>query len=315
MNQNINNPLVSVPVITYNSSEYIIDGLESIKAQTYKNIELIISDDCSTDNTVELCRDWLENNKDYFVRVELVTTDKNTGVAGNCNRSVKACRGEWIRGLSGDDKFLPNTIQGYVDFINSHPEANICFAKLKFFGNDLKMVEHCYAQYNQNLYTKLRASLKEQQKFILNEMFIPGPGIMYKKRLWEEIGGFDEKYPFCEEDPFFNRILLAGNRIYFIDTELYQYNIRSDSLCRDMSVGLIRHTTDRYNYFKDERKYNLLKRGRIFEAWALSLDMRIYLNRLKHIRQPIRYKIERYLNPYYYYKRLKNRDYSRPQII
>ena len=112
MNQNINNPLVSVPVITYNSSEYIIDGLESIKAQTYKNIELIISDDCSTDNTVELCRDWLENNKDYFVRVELVTTDKNTGVAGNCNRSVKACRGEWIRGLSGDDKFLPNTIQG-----------------------------------------------------------------------------------------------------------------------------------------------------------------------------------------------------------
>lgn len=314
MTQNMNNPLVSVPVITYNSSAYIIEGLESIKAQTYKNIELIISDDCSTDNTVELCRDWLEKNKDCFVRVELITTDKNTGVAGNCNRSVKACRGEWIRGLSGDDKFLPNTIQGYVDFINSHPEANICFAKLKFFGIDPEMVKKCSDKYSLNLYPKLNASLKEQQKFILNEMFIPGPGIMYKKKLWEEIGGFDEKYPFCEEDPFFNRILLTGYTIYFIDTELYQYNVRSDSLGNDINIGLIRHLTDRYKYFKDERKYNLFKRGRIFEAWAISLDMRIRLNELKNIEQPLRYKIEKYLNPYNYYRRIINKNFALPKV-
>ena len=52
-------PLVSVVVITYNSAKFVIETLESVKSQTYKNIELIISDDCSTDDTVERCRLWL----------------------------------------------------------------------------------------------------------------------------------------------------------------------------------------------------------------------------------------------------------------
>lgn len=54
------NPLVSVIVITYNSSKYVLETLNSVAAQTYDNIELIISDDCSVDNTVEICRNWLK---------------------------------------------------------------------------------------------------------------------------------------------------------------------------------------------------------------------------------------------------------------
>jgi alpha-1,3-rhamnosyltransferase len=52
-------PLVSVVIITYNSSKYVLETLESAKAQTYQNIELIVSDDCSTDDTVEKCREWI----------------------------------------------------------------------------------------------------------------------------------------------------------------------------------------------------------------------------------------------------------------
>jgi len=77
------NPLVSIIVITYNSSEYVIETLESAKAQTYQNIELIVSDDCSTDETLEICRDWMKKNQDRFVRSELITTEKNTGISGN----------------------------------------------------------------------------------------------------------------------------------------------------------------------------------------------------------------------------------------
>ncbi len=53
------NPLVSIIVCTYNSSKYVLETLESAKEQTYQNVELIVSDDCSTDNTVELCRKWI----------------------------------------------------------------------------------------------------------------------------------------------------------------------------------------------------------------------------------------------------------------
>ena len=56
-------PLISILVISYNSSKFIIDTLESIKKQSYNNIELIVSDDYSTDNTIELVTNWLKLNK------------------------------------------------------------------------------------------------------------------------------------------------------------------------------------------------------------------------------------------------------------
>jgi len=83
-----NNPLVSIIVITYNSAKFVLETLESAKAQTYQNIELIISDDGSTDNTVQICREWLKNNKESFVNTELITVEKNTGIPANCNRGV-----------------------------------------------------------------------------------------------------------------------------------------------------------------------------------------------------------------------------------
>jgi alpha-1,3-rhamnosyltransferase len=71
-----------------------LETLDSIKAQTYDNIELIISDDYSSDNTVDICREWLSKHKDSFVSVKLITSDKNTGIAPNANRGWYQARGE-----------------------------------------------------------------------------------------------------------------------------------------------------------------------------------------------------------------------------
>ena len=60
--------LVTVVVVTYNSSKYVLETLDSIFEQTYKNIELIITDDGSSDNTVELCREWLTHYGDRFTQ-------------------------------------------------------------------------------------------------------------------------------------------------------------------------------------------------------------------------------------------------------
>ncbi|MDE6859050.1 MAG: glycosyltransferase [Duncaniella sp.] len=256
-------PLVSVPVITYNSADYIIEGLESIKDQTYQNIELIISDDCSTDNTVEVCRKWLEENKDRFVRTLLVETGKNTGVAGNCNRAIRPCEGEWIKMLSGDDKFLPYTIEGYMEYVSAHPEVNICFAKLHFFGDDNEVVAK-----TENMYKKLYVEierLEKQKERYLNHHFIPGTGLFYKKSLWNNVGGFDEKYPFCEEYPFNLYVLEAGESIYFIDRELYQYNVRYGSLSY-WGLPAYRNFFDFWKFFKDYRFLRLIKQGQILEA-------------------------------------------------
>ena len=96
-------PLVTIGVITYNSAGTIVETLESVKKQTYGNIELIISDDASKDNTVEICRDWLERNASRFSRVEMITTDVNTGTCGNCDRLLEKTTGLWLRILAADD--------------------------------------------------------------------------------------------------------------------------------------------------------------------------------------------------------------------
>ena len=69
-----NKLLVSVPVITYNSSKFVLETLESIKAQTYQNVELIISDDCSTDSTRDILKQYEQNE-----RVKIYYQEKNLG--------------------------------------------------------------------------------------------------------------------------------------------------------------------------------------------------------------------------------------------
>lgn len=87
----IDKETVTVAVITFNSSRYVIETLESIKAPTYPNIILQISDDCSTDNTVKVCKDWIEKNDSRFIKTKIIVPEHNTSVAGNLNRAWDAC--------------------------------------------------------------------------------------------------------------------------------------------------------------------------------------------------------------------------------
>ena len=93
----VKQPLVSIIVVTYNSSKYVLETLESVRKQTYQNIELIITDDCSLDDTLEICNEWVEGNKKRFVRTNIVTVEKNTGIPSNCNRGIKKSTGKWIK--------------------------------------------------------------------------------------------------------------------------------------------------------------------------------------------------------------------------
>jgi glycosyltransferase involved in cell wall biosynthesis len=130
-------PLVSITVITYNSSKFVLETLQSAKQQTYRNIELIISDDCSTDETVEICRQWVEENKDRFVRTKIITSDYNTGIPANSNRAVRASKGEWIKGIAGDDILLPDCISQNVEYVTSvNSEALIVFSLLRLFHTE-----------------------------------------------------------------------------------------------------------------------------------------------------------------------------------
>lgn len=224
--KNDNQPLVSVPVITYNSSKYVIETLESIKFQTYQNLELIVSDDCSTDNTVELCRNWIEKNKGRFVRTELLTVEKNTGVSENCNRSEAACRGEWVKGIAGDDLLVPECVEICVDYVREHPDVEFLFSKIEAFGPNASVVW----QYNHGDvfdYSFFSLSTEKQwEAFVLKDCHIPAPTLFSKNGAMEKYGvKNDERIPYTEDEPKWINLLKAGAHFDFMDKVTVHYRV------------------------------------------------------------------------------------------
>lgn len=160
-------PLVSVNVVSYNASKFIIETLDSISNQTYKNIELIISDDASPDNTVELCQNWLVHYKSRFVRTELITVEKNTGVTANCNRALAASQGEYWKIIGSDDLLTPDCIEKCVAYMQAKPQARFLFGKQisftrNFMDGNFKKEELPFRAY----FFRDSVSAKKQYKII-----------------------------------------------------------------------------------------------------------------------------------------------------
>lgn len=273
-------PLISVIVITYNSAKYIVDTLESVKNQSYLNIELIVSDDCSTDDTCSLVKNWMSINGKKFVRVVLNESSVNTGTSINGNRGAKCAKGDWIKFVAGDDVLLRNSIESYVKYVVNHPQCNVCFAKLHFFGDDKRYVDDQRSKYEQFYYPFINADYETQFKEIQYRLFVPGPGLFIRKSLYEEVGGLDERFPFADEYPFTYKILESDNKIFFIDEELYGYQIRKGSLCRDEFGQDIRVFNDSYRYIKKIHIRKMLIYGYPFMALHVLI---------KYFRQSLRY--------------------------
>lgn len=84
--------LVTIILLSYNAERYIIEALQSIKMQNYPKIELIIIDDCSQDNTVNLEKEWLKDNGNIFTNTKLIAQSKNYGTVANSNLGLKYSR-------------------------------------------------------------------------------------------------------------------------------------------------------------------------------------------------------------------------------
>ena len=220
-------PLVSVVVITYNSSKTVIETLDSIKVQSYKNIELIISDDDSKDASVEICEKWVEKNKNRFVRCKIITHTPNTGTSANMNRALSETQGEWIKEIAADDNLLQDCISDNVNYINSHPDANIVFSRVVGFGN----VEAAKQWPFLNVKRFFDNLTPLQFRIILSiQNFLPAASAFLKKSVWKVLGGYEESIPLLEDWPFWVKAMTYGYLFDFLDKETVAYRFSEASI-------------------------------------------------------------------------------------
>lgn len=232
----MNHPLVSIPIVTYNSAEFIVETLESVKAQTYPRLELIVSDDCSKDNTVALCRKWLAQNKDRFVRTQLIEAKHNTGVSANLNRAEAACTGEWVKFLDGDDLLLPTCVQDYMDYVEKHPETIYMFSRIKAFGAS----EERNRYYTEKAfdYTIFDLDAKQQYEKLIWQNCIMSSTCMYNRKKNTELGlKNDERIPLLEDWPRWINVTKKGIQLSFLDKVEVRYRLHEKSLSTSGSIS------------------------------------------------------------------------------
>ncbi len=224
-------PLVSVTVITYNSSKYVLETLNSIKEQTYKNIELIVSDDCSSDNSIEICRKWIKENKERFSNTELVTTPVNTGIPANKNRAIAMCKGDWIKSIAGDDILMSNCILDNINFIKNNTSINILISNVSTF-RQIKDRIFIIKENHPPIGVKMllpNISAEQQYKFLLRQYFGNTPSLFISKNVLDKIR-YDEEFPLLEDYPFALNSTKCGFKFDYLNKSTVFYRKHEKSV-------------------------------------------------------------------------------------
>ncbi|MGL5099298.1 MAG: glycosyltransferase family 2 protein [Fusobacteriaceae bacterium] len=191
-------PKVSVMIITYNQEDLISETIESVINQNYENIEIVVADDASTDNTPAIINEYAKRYPGVVVPV-LNTT--NLGITGNSNAAFFSCSGELIAVLGGDDLFLNGKIQSQVELFR---DQNVV---LSYHPVDIFL-----HQTNETLFI---TNMVEREK--INDVYdlitkggIPGASSVMVRRSACPSHGFDPQFPVVSDWIFFIEVALQG---------------------------------------------------------------------------------------------------------
>jgi len=294
------NPLVSIVVVTFNSSKFVLETLESAKKQIYQNVELIITDDCSTDGTIEICKKWIDENQNRFINIELITVEKNTGTAANANRGLKASSGEWIKFIAGDDMLMPNFIDELIRFVqtnNNLPMNFIVHGIVPFRdGEDYKAVFPPEKLMQKNAKDQLTHLLKRGNS-------ISGSAFFLKRSTLLELEGFDERYRLYEDFPLIVKYTQNNYKLWLFNKPIFRYRIHSTNISFERSFLL----KDSYIKFKKEILFPLLLERKLYliywHRYIQGRQKHRFLSVLLLILSPIGWidKIYRVFGHYFFY--------------
>lgn len=205
---------VSTIIPAYNAEGYIQEAIESVLSQTYKDIELIVVDDGSTDSTAEAV-------KNFSLKVEYMRHAKNMGPAAARNTGIRQAKGEYIAFLDADDVWMPTKIEEQIKLFESNKDLSLVYS-------------NCYAINRSGralgvLFNPVKLHRGRVFEKLLLDSFITTSSVVIKKQVLNAIGMFDERFLVSQDFDLYLRIAERYN-INFVDRPLFKYRLNSDSL-------------------------------------------------------------------------------------
>jgi alpha-1,3-rhamnosyltransferase len=300
-------PLVSVIISAFNSSAFIEETLCSVRDQSWVELELIVSDDCSSDNTVDICRNWISDHRSRFVRAELIINEYNKGVAGNANGGISAARGEWIKFLGADDTLKPTCIEDNMSWIVSHPETSVLFSKIevykeRFTEESLISVIPGDPLTKSGIMAAHRDACSQYRMLLVSDRIHYSPSVFVNREVLLSVGAFDEEFKTFEDYPLWLKLTKAGIRLDFMDRITVNYRMHSGAI-----NNKDKNTIVKPNYFLSEgfrRQFTypnlpfLVRNDQKFKWLAYQVFRIGYFNRDKAINVMVKDLLTVYLNPF-----------------
>ncbi len=245
-------PLVSVLMPVYNGVAWLKESVDSVLAQTYPNVELIIVNDCSTDGSDRLAESFRRNN------TQIIHNKKNAGINGSRNIALTYAQGTYIALLDQDDLWFPQKLRQQMAIIEMDPDVDFVYSD-SFYGTDMSHISN-------RSFEIARPHTENANSHILISNFIPSLTVLFKRDLIEKAGMFDETYTACADYEMLVRLLRYAKTSYVPEP-----------------LGLYRLHPKSFTYSNRERQYlekiRILKRETIDRHYGLMANYHLRIAR------------------------------------
>ena len=227
---------ISIIIPTYNYAQYICEAIESVLNQTYKDFEIIVVDDGSTDNTKEVIKPYLNKIKYIY--------QQNSGPSAARNRGIKEAKGEYIAFLDADDIWLAQKLELQIKFMEKEKEVGLIFSDMILF-NEKGIIKNSFLK-EKLFFNKLSIKpLSFTEKVIydnvfnalLQENFIPTNTVIVKKECFNKVGFFDKTLFSVEDRDMWLRIGLFYD-IGFINSPLVLTRFHETNISANQELAL-----------------------------------------------------------------------------
>ncbi|MEF2919536.1 MAG: glycosyltransferase [Acutalibacteraceae bacterium] len=209
------NDLISVVLPVYNGEKYLSESIESVINQTYKNWELIIVDDCSTDNTAVIAKKYAEQDD----RIHYYLNEKNLRLPRNLNRGFSLAKGNYLTWTSDDNRYRPTALEKMLKALKDSKDAQFVFASCRIIDGDGKEIEYIIVN-------------EHSQKCIVGSSSV-GACFMYTRKAYETVGEYDPELPLVEDFDYWQRIFMRFPTVT-ISEILYDYRWHDGALTSTM---------------------------------------------------------------------------------
>lgn len=211
----MDNAEVSICIPVYNAENYIKETVQSILKQTFENFELIIFDNNSTDNTVNIIKTFKDK------RIKLYQNDTNLGMVKNWNECLKKITGKYIHFVCSDDILYQDCIKEKIDLIKQHSDVVMVVSNTDIINSDGKKI------FTRKFCKKTKILSGEtiaKKSFRTRNLFGEPSNVLFKNLKKENIGDFNEKLSYTPDWEYWLRLTKYGN-VAFISKALTQYRV------------------------------------------------------------------------------------------